>query len=247
MTLPLCLVWHGGEITDVCVSLPKDRLLFLSDLLTNQYLQHFLGSPSTVAMFVVLCLLAVVIALGAGRRRVLVLATGVAAAAIGGLTLAPARGWTTLTLLPQPLEAVRLALRPALDDLGAWAVADGPANVALFVPFTLFTGLLLRRPTMAFMISVTLTVLIESYQAATGTRVGAFADIVSNSVGALIGAVGSALLLTLVGALSPRSVDASPSARARTSAAKSTSQPPLPPALPPAGRMMTTGDRRSGS
>jgi hypothetical protein len=221
--------------------------LFLPDLLTNQYLQHFLGSPSTVATFVVLCLLAVVIALGAGRRRVLVLATGVAAAAIGGLTLAPARGWTTLTLMPQPLEAVRLALRPSLDDLDAWAVADGPANVALFVPFALFTGLLLRRPTVAFVIGVTLTVLIESYQAATGTRVGAFADIVSNSVGAMIGAVASALLLMLVAALSSRSAGAHPRSRTRTSVAESTSQPPLRRALPPASRMMVTSERRSRS
>lgn len=221
--------------------------MFLSDLLTNQYLQHFLGSPSTVATFVALCLLAVVIALSAGRRRLLVLATGVAAAAIGGLTLAPARGWTTLTLLPQPLEAVRLALRPSLDDLGAWAVADGPANVALFVPFALFSGLLLRRPTVAFTIGVTLTVLIESYQAATGTRVGAFADIVSNSVGALIGAVGSALLLMLVAALSPRSAGASTGSRARTSGAGPTSLPPPSRALTPASKMVATGDRRPGS
>ena len=203
------------SVSEVCVSLRKDWLLLLSDLLANQYLQHFLDSPSTVATFVVLCLLAVVVAVGAGHRRGLLLATGVAAAAIGGFTLAPARGWTTLTLLPQPLEAARFALRPSFEDLGAWAVADGPANVALFVPFALFSGLLLRRPVVAFLISVILTVLIESYQAATGTRVGAFADVVSNSVGALIGAVLSALFLILVGALSSRLPEVSVRSTAR--------------------------------
>jgi hypothetical protein len=177
---------------------PEAWPLILDDVLTNPYLQHFLSSPSTVATLIALCLLAVVVALGVRRRRLLVLATGLAAAAIGGLTLAPSRGWTTLGLLPQPLDAVRLALRPALDDLGAWAVADGPSNVALFVPFALCCGLLLRRPTAAFVIGVAVSVLIESYQAATGTRVGVFADVVSNSVGALVGAGLSAAALSLV-------------------------------------------------
>lgn len=168
------------------------------DLLISPYLSHFLGSPSTVATFAALCLLAVVVALGARRRRFLVLATGVAAAAIGGLTLAPARGWTTLALLPQPLDAVRAALRPSLADLGSWAVADGPANVVLFVPFALCLGLLLRTPLAAFLLGVALSVLVEAYQAATGTRVGTFADVVANGAGALAGAVLSALVLAVL-------------------------------------------------
>lgn len=179
--------------------------MLLHDLLSNPYLQHFLASPSTVATFAALCLLAVGVALGARRRRALVLATGVAAAAVGGLTLAPSRGWTTLALLPQPLDAVRAALRPSAADLGAWAVADGPANVALFVPFAVCIGILLRRPVAAFMISIALSMLVESYQAATGTRVGAFADVVSNSVGALLGAVLSAAVLVVIGLCSPTS------------------------------------------
>jgi hypothetical protein len=173
--------------------------LTLHDPLTSFYLQHFLGSPSTIATFVALCLLAVLVALGVRRRRLLVLATGVAVAAIGSLTLAPARGWTTLALLPQPLDAIREALRPSLDDLGAWAFADGPANVALFVPFGLCVGLLLRSPVAAVLGSVVLTVLIESYQAATGARVGTFADIVSNSLGGLIGSILSAVVLAVIG------------------------------------------------
>ena len=177
--------------------------MLLDDLLSDRYLQHFLASPSTVATVAALGLLAVVVALAAPRRRLLVLATGLAVAGIGGLTLAPARGWTTLTLQPDPLAAVRTALAPSLADLGAWAVADGPANVALFVPFGLCLGLLLRRPGAAFLAGVALTVLVESYQAATGTRVGAFADVVANSLGALLGAVLSAVVLVVVDRVRP--------------------------------------------
>lgn len=173
--------------------------MLLPDLLTTSYLQHFLASPSTLATVVGLGLLAVVVALGVRRDRVLVLCTGISAAAVGGLTLAPSRGWTTLALLPEPLEAVRANLRPSADDLWAWTVADGPANVALFVPFALCCGLLLRRPAAALAIGVAVSVLVESYQAATGTRVGTSADVVANSLGALVGAVLSAAVLVVAG------------------------------------------------
>lgn len=180
--------------------------MLLNDLLTNSYLEYFLSSPSTVATLVALGLLAGVVALSVNRRRLLVLATGLSAAAIGGLTLAPSRGWTTLALLPEPLAAVRTALRPSVDDLSAWAVADGPANVALFVPFALCCGLLLRSPAAALLISVALSVAIESYQAATGTRIGTFADIASNSLGAVIGVLAAGVVLVLARAITPRVV-----------------------------------------
>ncbi len=168
----------------------------LDDPTTNPYLMHFLSSPSTVATLAALGLVAVVVALAVPRRRLLVLATGVSAAAVGGFTLAPSRGWTTLALSPQPLDAVRTALRPTLDDLWAWTVADGPANVALFVPFVCCLALLLRSPVRAFLVGVVVSIAIESYQAATGTRIGTFADITANGLGALAGAaVGSVVLI----------------------------------------------------
>lgn len=101
---------------------------------------------------------------------------------------------------------MRTALRPSVDDLSAWAVADGPANVALFVPFALCCGLLLRSPAAALLISVALSVAIESYQAATGTRIGTFADIASNSLGAVIGVLAAGVVLVLARAITPRVV-----------------------------------------
>lgn len=89
------------------------------------------------------------------------------------------------------------SLRPSLDDLDVWIVADGPSNVALFVSFVRCTGLLLCRPLAAFVVGVALSVLVESYQAGTGTRVGASADVVSNSIGALVGAGLAALVLVV--------------------------------------------------
>lgn len=175
----------------------------LDDLLTNQYLAHFLSSPSTVATLLALGLLAGVIALLVRRRRLLVLLTGLSAAAIGGLTLAPARGWTTLVINTDPWAAITTALRPGVDDLWAWSVTDGPSNVALFVPFALFLTLLLRRPGWAFATSAVLSLAVESYQAATGTRVGVFADVVSNSLGAAVGAVLATVVLTVVTASTP--------------------------------------------
>lgn len=200
--------------------------MLLHDLLTDRYLVHFLSSPSAVATFVALGLVAVVVALAARRRRLLVLTTGLAAAAVGGFTLAPARGWTTLALLPQPLGAVRDALRPSVDDLGGWAVADGPANVALFVPLAVCAGLLLRRPLGAFVVCLVLSVLVESYQAATGTRVGTFTDVVSNGVGALLGSLLSALVLVVVDLFStgPDGSTAGPGSR-RSGAGMATTRP----------------------
>lgn len=178
--------------------------MFLDELLSNPYLAHFLASPSTIATLVGLSLVAVVLSLLARRRRLIVLATGIAAAAIGGLTLAPARGWTTLAVTADPVASVRVALTPEVADLWAWSAADGPSNVALFVPFTLCLGLLLRRPVVALLLSGALSVLIESYQAATGTRIGVFADVVSNSLGAAIGAVAASVVLGVIGTFRTR-------------------------------------------
>lgn len=170
----------------------------LEDLFDDPYVAHFLGSPSTLATFAVLVLLGGVVALSVRRRRILVLATGVAAAAVGALTLAPARGWTTLAVTADPVTAVATALHPRACDLWAWTSADGPANVALYVPLALCLGLLLRRPVLAGALCVATSLVIESYQAATGTRVGAFADVVSNGLGAALGTVVAATLVLVV-------------------------------------------------
>ena len=53
----------------------KTPLMPLDDRPTNHYLMHFLSSPSTVATFTALCLLAGIAALAVPRRRFLVLAT----------------------------------------------------------------------------------------------------------------------------------------------------------------------------
>ena len=156
-------------------------------------------------------LIAVVVALAVPGRRLLVLVTGVSAAAVGGLTLAPARGRTTLTLTPQPLEAVQAALRPTVADLWAWSVADGPANVALFVPFACCLALRLRSPVRAVLTGVVMSAGIEAYQAARGTRIGTFADIGANGLGALVGAALAAFVMVVIDVCAHRSPAGPPS------------------------------------
>lgn len=177
--------------------------MLIENLIHNSYLQHFAHSPSTVATFALLSTLSVLVALLCPRRRLVLLTLGVSASAVAALTLVPAGGWTTFTVVADPATAVREALRPHWSDLAAWRVADGPANVALFVPLSFFLGLLLRRPAAAAVLAALLSVGIESFQAATGTRVGSFADVVSNSIGAGLGAAAAGLVVTLLTAVHP--------------------------------------------
>ena len=81
-------------------------------------------------------------------------------------------------------------------------------NVVLFVPAgVMWTGMT-RRPAVVAAALVALSVLIESVQAVTGLGAPDVADLVANSIGALVGAFAAALLARLrpraEGTLSPR-------------------------------------------
>ena len=159
------------------------------------YVQHFLHSPSTVATFLLLLALSGLLALVCPRRRLQLLAAGVSASAVVALTVVPAGGWTTFAVTADPVAAVRSALSLRPDDLLVWRAADGPANVALFVPLAWTLGLLLRRPAVAAVLGVVTSVAVESFQAATGTRVGSAADVVANGAGSVVGAAAAAATL----------------------------------------------------
>ena len=153
------------------------------------------------------------------RARLLVAATGLSVAAALAVTVVPGGGWSGFAVTPRALDSIRANLAPQPGDLSAWArTADGPPNVALFVPVGLFLALLLRRPLTAAVAAGALSVAIECYQASLTTRVGSFADVVSNGLGAVLGAALAALLLAAVPALRRRQ----PSAR---SVARSAARP----------------------
>ena len=145
-------------------------------------------------------LLLVLVAAGIARRaRGLVALTGIALAGVLAVTVVPNGGWARFALAPDAVESIRANLRPQPGDLSAWAhAADGPLNVALFVPLGLFLALLLRRPALATVAAVALSVGIECYQASLTTRVGAFADVVANGLGALVGAALATVLLVVL-------------------------------------------------
>jgi glycopeptide antibiotics resistance protein len=69
--------------------------------------------------------------------------------------------------------------------------------VLLFLPLGFFLALLLRRPITAAVSCVALSVAIECYQSSLTTRVGSFADVVANGLGALVGATAAALILVV--------------------------------------------------
>jgi VanZ family protein len=160
------------------------------------------GSGGAVPLTtVLLALLALAVGASARRHRGLVGATGVSLALVLGLTVVPTGGWPRFAVAPDALDSVLANLAPRPGDLTAWAdTYDGPLNVVLFVPLGLCLALLLRRPLLAVLVSVALSLTIECYQASLTTRVGAFADVVSNGLGALVGA---ALAGALLAALPP--------------------------------------------
>jgi len=145
-------------------------------------------------------LLLVVVAAGLARRaRGLVALTGVALAGVLAVTVVPNGGWARFGLAEDPLQSILANLRPQPGDLTAWAsAADGPLNVALFVPLGLCLALLLRRPALAVVAAAALSAAIECYQASLTTRVGSFADVVSNGLGALVGAALATLVLAVL-------------------------------------------------
>lgn len=155
-------------------------------------------SGTVLAATSMLALLALAVAVLAPSSRLLVAGTGLSLAAVLGVTVVPTGGWRQFALTPGALDSIVANLRPQAGDLTAWAYAsDGPPNVALFVPLGFFLALLLRRPLAAAVVAVALSLAIECYQAALTTRVGAFADVVANGLGALAGAAVAALLLAL--------------------------------------------------
>lgn len=162
------------------------------------YLAAFERAPSVPATIAAGVLLAVLVAAVARTRRVLTALTGAALAVVLGVTLVPWGGWTAFGLEDDVPGRILADLWPRAGDLTAWAhAADGPLNVVLFVPLGFFLALLLRRPVRAALLCAVLSLGIECYQAALTSRVGAFADVVANSLGAGIGALAAVVYLVV--------------------------------------------------
>lgn len=173
----------------------------------SRMVQMFTGSRSVLATIAALAVLALLAALVVRRRRLLTAVSGLSLAVVLGVTLVPTGGWRWFGVEPGALRSILVNLSPREGDLTAWlTAADGPANVVLFVPLGFFLALLLRAPARAAVLAIGLSVLVECYQASLTTRVGSFADVVSNGLGAAVGAVAAALVLALAGSLSRRGV-----------------------------------------
>jgi glycopeptide antibiotics resistance protein len=166
------------------------------------YLDMVERAPSVPATIAAGVLLAVLVAAVARTRRMLTALTGIALAIVLGVTIVPSGGWSAFALGTDIPASILANLRPQPGDLTAWAhAADGPLNVVLFVPLGFFLALLLRRPVRAALLCAVLSVGIECYQAALTSRVGAFADVVANSLGAGIGALAALVVLGVAGSL----------------------------------------------
>ena len=166
---------------------------------SSGYVAVFGDGAAVIGTFCGLVLLAFVAAGLARRAPVLVALTGITLAGVLAVTVVPSGGWARLRFATDPLQSIRANLAPRPGDLSDWAhTADGPLNVALFVPFALLLALLLRRPLHAAAVAVALSAAIECYQASLTTRVGAFADVVSNGLGAVLGVTLAAVLLAVL-------------------------------------------------
>ena len=162
------------------------------------YVAMFERAPSVPVTIAAGLLLAVLVAAATRTRRVLTALTGAALAVVLGVTLVPVGGWSAFRVVGDVPGSILVNLRPRAGDLTAWAhAADGPLNVVLFVPLGFFLALLLRRPVRAALLCAVLSVGIECYQASLTSRVGAFADVVANSLGAGIGALAALLVLAV--------------------------------------------------
>lgn len=162
------------------------------------YVGQFSRSPSVVVTIFLLGLVVLAVVIVAPRRRTLLLGTGASLAVVLGVTLVPWGGWRNFGVTTNALDSITRNVRPERGDLTAWVHAgDGPLNVLLFVPLGFFLALLLRRPITAAIACVALSVAIECYQSSLTTRVGSFADVVANGLGAVAGAVAAALILLI--------------------------------------------------
>ena len=165
------------------------------------YLAMFERAPSVPVTIAAGVLLALLVAAVARTRRLLTALTGAALAVVLGVTLVPVGGWSAFRVVGDVPASILVNVRPQAGDLTAWLhAADGPLNVVLFVPLGFFLALLLRRPVRAALLCAVLSVGIECYQSALTTRVGAFADVVANSLGAGIGALAAVVVLLVAGA-----------------------------------------------
>lgn len=160
------------------------------------YIGQFSSSPSVIATIVLLGLVVLGVVSLAPRRRTLILLTGASLAVVFGVTMVPWGGWGNFGLTTNALDSITRNVRPERADLTSWAHAgDGPLNVLLFLPLGFFLALLLRRPITAAVSCVVLSVAIECYQSSLTTRVGSFADVVANGLGAAAGALLATMIL----------------------------------------------------
>jgi VanZ family protein len=160
------------------------------------YIGQFSSSPSVIATIVLLGLVVLGVVGLAPRRRTLILLTGASLAVVLGVTMVPWGGWGNFGLTTNALDSITRNVRPERADLTSWAHAgDGPLNVLLFVPLGFSLALLLRRPITAAILCVLLSVGIECYQSSLTTRVGSFADVVANGLGAAVGALLATVIL----------------------------------------------------
>jgi VanZ family protein len=166
---------------------------------SGAYVQAFGHAPSVLGTIAIGVLLALVAAAASRSRRVLTALTGCSLALVLGVTVVPSGGWSGFAVGDHVLGSILGNVRPEPGDLTAWQhAADGPLNVVLFVPLGFFLALLLRRPVAATVGCAAVSLVIECYQASLTTRVGTFADVVANGLGAGIGGVLAVLLLAAV-------------------------------------------------
>jgi VanZ family protein len=191
----------------------------VSGLLGNAgYVRQFGSSPSVLATMVLLGLVVLAVVSLAPRRRTLLLLTGASLSVVLGVTMVPWGGWRNFGLTTNALDSISRNVRPERSDLTAWAHAgDGPLNVLLFLPLGFFLALLLRRPITAALLCVVLSLAIECYQSSLTTRVGSFADVVANGLGAVLGAVAATVILLV---WRPGSRETAPAHRTPVTAAR---------------------------
>ena len=165
---------------------------------SGAYADVFFRTPSVLVTMALGVAVALLVAALTPSRRISTALTGMSVALVLALTVVPAGGWRRFAVEPGALRSIAVNVRPEPGDLTAWMhSADGPPNVALFVPLGFFLALLLRRPVSAALIAAALSLAIECYQASLSTRVGSFADVVANGVGAVLGAAAALLVLAL--------------------------------------------------
>jgi hypothetical protein len=149
--------------------------------------------------------------------RWLTVATLLSAAAIATLTLPPAPGAPVLG----PAAATLRACAGSLVDPGSLRTAfdfaagrgERVGNIVMFVPLAFFAALASRRPVLAGAVAAAAPVLIELTQAMTGAGRTCYGyDWVDNATGALLGALGAAVLLALLRARRARAAGALTSA-----------------------------------